>query len=95
MGHTVGVRWRVRILIRVTVAVRVRTTLMDSGRARYRGSEGGFSVRVQDVGCARSVVGCCRVVVLRAAVSVMGFERVRFGVNGSDRWPYANPNANS
>ena len=76
MGHTVGVRWRVRILIRVTVAVRVRTTLMDTGRARFRGSEGGFSVRVQNVGCARSVVGCSR---SRCATSYSFYNGIRAG----------------
>ena len=42
--------------------------------------------------CAGRVVG---VVVLRAAVSTIGFEWVSLRVIGSDRYLYANPNANS
>ena len=84
MGHTVGGG----ILIRVTVRVRVRTTLMDTGRARFRGQS-------EDSALGCKTVGVVGVVVLRAGVSTMAFERVSFRLIGSDRYLYAKSKPNS
>ena len=40
---------------------------MDTGRVTFRGSERGFSVRMQNGGCNHSVGRVAEVVVLRAA----------------------------
>ena len=47
------------------------------------------------VECAGSGDHVARVVVLRAAVSTMGFERIRLRVIVSDRYFYAKPKPNS
>ena len=55
MGHTVGGG----ILIRVTVRVRVRTALMDTGRARFRGQSEDSALGCKTVGVIIALA-CCR-----------------------------------